>query len=73
MTTVSTAQLTPPVSKRDHTVGSASAAITLVEYGDDECPHCGAAHPIVQEVRRLGNGKADYRWAKSVATQKALA
>jgi 3-oxocholest-4-en-26-oate---CoA ligase len=28
---------------------------------------------VVQEVRRLGNGKADYRWAKSVATQKAMA
>ena len=57
MTTVSTAQLTPPVSKRDHTVGPASAAITLVEYGDYECPHCGAAHPIVKEIRRrLGNG-----------------
>jgi len=28
---------------------------------------------VVEEVRRLGNGKADYRWAKSVATQKAMA
>ena len=27
---------------------------------------------VVQQVRRLGNGKADYRWAKSVATQKAM-
>jgi acyl-CoA synthetase (AMP-forming)/AMP-acid ligase II len=27
---------------------------------------------VVQEVRRLGNGKADYRWAKSVATRKAM-
>ena len=26
---------------------------------------------FVEQVRRLGNGKADYRWAKSVATQKA--
>jgi fatty-acyl-CoA synthase len=26
---------------------------------------------VVQQIRRLGNGKADYRWAKSVATQKA--
>jgi 3-oxocholest-4-en-26-oate---CoA ligase len=28
---------------------------------------------VVEQVRRLGNGKADYRWAKSVATQKAMA
>jgi acyl-CoA synthetase (AMP-forming)/AMP-acid ligase II len=26
---------------------------------------------FVEEVRRLGNGKADYRWAKSIATQRA--
>ena len=31
--------------------GPADAPVTLVEYGDYECPHCGAAHPIVQEVR----------------------
>ena len=57
MTTATTAQLTPPVSQRDHTIGPASARIMLVEYGDYECPHCGAAHPIVKEIRRrLGNG-----------------
>jgi 3-oxocholest-4-en-26-oate---CoA ligase len=28
---------------------------------------------FVDQVRRLGNGKADYRWAKSVATQRAMA
>jgi len=28
---------------------------------------------IVDQVRRLGNGKADYRWAKSTAAQKAMA
>ena len=57
MTTATTAQLTPPVSQRDHTIGPASARIMLVEYGDYECPYCGAAHPIVKEIRRqLGNG-----------------
>jgi len=56
MTILSTAQLSPPVSERDHIVGPATAAITLVEYGDYECPYCGAAHPIVKEVRRrMGN------------------
>jgi protein-disulfide isomerase len=30
--------------------------VTLVEYGDFECPHCGRAHPIVKEIqRRLGS------------------
>jgi len=47
-------QLVLPVSPdRDHIRGPANAPITLLEYGDYECPYCGAAHPVVQEVRRL--------------------
>jgi protein-disulfide isomerase len=44
--------LRPPVSASDHRAGSGEAPVTLVEYGDYECPHCGRAHPIVQEVRK---------------------
>jgi len=48
--------LYPPVGERDHVVGPATAPVTLVEYGDYECPYCGAAHPVVKEIRRqLGN------------------
>lgn len=45
-------RLTQPVSDRDHAIGPADAPVTLVEYGDYECPHCGRAFPIVQQVRR---------------------
>ncbi|HEY8776939.1 MAG TPA: DsbA family protein [Gaiellaceae bacterium] len=52
------AALTLPVSEdRDHILGSADAAVTLVEYGDYECPYCGAAYPIVKELQsQLGDG-----------------
>jgi protein-disulfide isomerase len=44
------AQLTLAVGPRDHVRGDAGAAVTLVEYGDFECPQCAAARPIVARV-----------------------
>jgi protein-disulfide isomerase len=40
--------LRTPVTPHDHISGPPEAPVTLVEYGDYECPHCGLAHPIVQ-------------------------
>ncbi len=46
-----------PVGERDHLRGPANAPVTLVEYGDYQCPYCGLANPIVDEIRReLGDG-----------------
>ena len=48
--------LTLPDRERDHISGSAEGSITLLEYGDYECPACGQAQPIVKEIqRRLGD------------------
>jgi protein-disulfide isomerase len=41
-----------PVTQHDHVRGPANAPVTLVEYGDYECPHCRLAHPIVNAVRQ---------------------
>ena len=41
-----------PVTSGDHAQGSESAEVTLVEYGDYECPHCGRAYPIVQGIQK---------------------
>jgi protein-disulfide isomerase len=45
-------RLRTPVGPQDHTQGDSDATITLVEYGDYECPHCGRAYPIVKRVQQ---------------------
>lgn len=50
------ATLRVPVSQSDHVQGDAHAEVTLVEYGDYECPYCGLASPIVRRVQaHFGN------------------
>jgi protein-disulfide isomerase len=41
-----------PVTSADHIHGDPHAPITLVEYGDYECPACGLAFPIVKAVQK---------------------
>jgi protein-disulfide isomerase len=41
-----------PVSSEDHIQGRENALLTLVEYGDYECPYCGMAYPIVKRLQK---------------------
>ena len=44
--------LKPPVGDQDHIQGTDDAVIELVEYGDYECPHCGAAYPVIKKIEK---------------------
>ena len=44
-------KLAVPVSNLDHSAGPPHGAVTLVEYGDFECPACAAVEPMIVELR----------------------
>lgn len=52
--------LRPPVSGNDHIQGNPLAAIELVEYGDYQCPYCGAAYPLVKDIQARLDGKLKF-------------
>ena len=56
MATADSPTLKPPVGERDHIRGMDDAPVTLVEYGDYECPHCRQVAPIVEQLQeRFGD------------------
>jgi protein-disulfide isomerase len=55
-------QLTPDVESFDHLRGAPHAAVTVVEFGDFECPNCKQAAPAVKLLLERFDGKVRYVW-----------
>ena len=51
----------PVDPERDHVRGPVQALVTLVEYGDYECPYCGQAEPVIRELL-ADDGDLSYVW-----------
>ena len=51
----------PVDPERDHVRGPVQALVTLVEYGDYECPYCGQAEPVIRELL-AGYSDLSYVW-----------
>jgi len=48
--------------ERDHIRGAVDGPVTVVEYGDFECPYCGQAEPVVRELLRDFGAEVRYVW-----------
>jgi protein-disulfide isomerase len=49
---MSNKKLQTPIGPSDHIQGNEKAVITLLEYGDYQCPYCGMAYPVVKRLQR---------------------
>jgi protein-disulfide isomerase len=60
---------TAPITSSDHTKGPADAKVTLIEYGDYQCPACGAYEPIVEQLEQAYSGRVLFVFRNFPLTQ----
>lgn len=49
-----------PVSTTDHAQGNLNADLVIVEYGDYQCPYCGAAYPVLKKLLKKFSGEVKF-------------
>ncbi|MEZ7500131.1 thioredoxin domain-containing protein [Flavobacterium sp. Arc3] len=52
--------LHPEINKKDHIKGDSNANLEIVEFGDFQCGHCGAAHPVVEKITKEFGGQVKF-------------
>lgn len=62
-------ELTLPVGERDHAQGPENAPVTLVEYGDYQCPYCGDAYAVVKQIQEQMGEKLRFVFRNFPLTQ----
>src|SRR5205814_10200347 len=53
MSTPEIVRLKKPVTEQDHASGPETAPVTLLEYGNFECIHCGQAYPVLKQLENF--------------------
>lgn len=53
MATTETVKLKNLVTELDHAAGPVTAPVTLLEYGNFECIHCGRVYPVITQLRKV--------------------
>ena len=61
--------LTPPVGPDDHVIGETDPEVTLMEFGDYQCPFCARAQEVVRQVRRAMMGRLRFVYRHFPLTQ----
>ena len=61
--------LKPNVSQADHAQGNLEADLVIVEYGDYQCPYCGAAYPVVKRLQKTLGKKLRFVFRNFPLTQ----
>ncbi len=55
-----TATTVPPITPADHVTGDASSKVSVIEYGDFECPACGEWEPLMEQLRQSYGDRVEF-------------